>query len=213
MLFLELRFPILGTLIPSDHGYTLFSALSRHIPAIHHTDEIFFDTLAGERQRNRVIWINPDTRLKIRASQAHLPSLLTLTYQELALEQYVIRLGIPEIVPLEAAPHLYARQVIIKNHQQPDTFLDAVQQKLAAQQISTIPVVGKRSVVRISGHTVVGFSLLLPDLNNEASLLLLRQGLGGRRHFGCGFFHGLRAFPEDKAWENSLPAAELFPPE
>lgn len=203
MLFLELRFPVLGTLIPSDHGYVLFSALSRHIPAIHQTDEIFFDTLAGSVQKNSATWIKPDTKLKIRIAQTHLSSLLTLTYQELALEQYTIRLGLPEIVTLEPSSNLYARHVTIKHHQQPDSFHRAVQQKLADQQISSEPVVGKRRVVRIAGHTVVGFSLWLQNLSNEASLMLLRQGLGGRRHMGCGFFHGIRTVPDDKSWADN----------
>lgn len=204
MLFFELRYPVSGTLIPCDHAYALFSALSRRIPAMHQTNEIFFDTLAGKIQKNCATWINPDTKLKIRAARTHLSLLLTLTYQELALQQYTIRLGVPEIVILEPASSLYARQVTIKNHQQPDTFLRAVQQKLAEQQIRSTPVVGKRRVVRIGGHTVVGFSLWLQHLSNEASLLLLRQGLGGRRHMGCGFFQGIRNFRLDHGWNTNL---------
>lgn len=211
MIHFDLHFPVLGTLIPSDHGYALFSALSRRIPALHQTNEIFFDTLAGRIQKNRATWIKSDTKLKIRASQTHLSSLLTLTYQELELKRYVIRLGLPEIVTIEPASNLYARNVTIKNHQQPDTFLTAVQQKLEAQQVSSTPVVGKRRVVRIGGHTVVGFSLWLQHLSNEASLFLLRQGLGGRRHMGCGFFHANRTLPDDNAWAGDVTGTALSP--
>lgn len=209
MLFLELRFPVRGTLIPSDHGYALFSALSGRIPAIHHTDEIFFDTLAGRVQKDHRTWIKPETKLKIRATQAHLSSLLSLTYQELQLEQYSIRLGVPEIVPIEPASNLYARTVTIKNHQQSDTFLAAVQQKLDALEIIGTPVVGRRRVLSIGGHTVAGFSLWLQHVGNEASLFLLRHGLGGRRHMGCGFFHAIHKFQAEKLWQADRPKVPL----
>ncbi|MBS1808597.1 MAG: type I-MYXAN CRISPR-associated protein Cas6/Cmx6 [Acidobacteria bacterium] len=205
MLFFELRFPVLGTLIPSDHGYPLFSSLSRHVPAIHHTNEIFFDTLAGRVQKDHRTWINPDTKLKIRATQAHLSSLLALTYQELPLVQYSIRLGVPEIVPIEPASNLYARTVTIKNHQHSETFLAAVQQKLNALEISTTPVVGRRRVMCIGGHKVVGFSLWLQHVGNEASLFLIRHGIGGRRHIGCGFFHAIHRFQAEKRWQADRP--------
>lgn len=211
MLYLELRFPVLGTLIPSDHGYALFSALSRRIPAIHQTDEIFFDTLAGKIQKGRATWIKPDAKLKIRTSQAHLSSLLTLTYQQLKLEQYVIRLGLPEIATLKPASSLYARTVTIKNHQQPDTFLTAVQQKLEALEISCTPMIGKRRIVRIGGHRIVGFSLWLQHVSNEAALSLLRHGLGGRRHMGCGFFHAIRTISDHKAQASDLAETDFSP--
>ena len=48
--------------------------------------------------------------------------------------------------------------------------------------------VGRRRIVTIAGARVVGFALDLSRLSEAASLTLQEQGLGGRRHMGCGLF-------------------------
>jgi CRISPR-associated protein Cas6 len=50
------------------------------------------------------------------------------------------------------------------------------------------PHVGRRRVINIAGKKVVGFALDVSELSPESSLKLQEQGLGGRRHMGCGLF-------------------------
>lgn len=187
---LELRIPITGTFAPSDHGYFLYAALSRCIPVIHNCEEVSFDTLRGILQNNGNILLKADAQLKIRAPLPLISPLLSLKYQELRLGPFSIRLGFPKLVALRPSSSLYARTVTIKNHLELATFMIAVRAKLDAQGISADVVAGKRRVVKIGNHTVVGFSLYLHNLNNASSLLLLENGLGGRKHVGCGYFQG-----------------------
>lgn len=91
-----------------------------------------------------------------------------------------------------------------KNAVTPEQFLMTARVKLAELGISGEPSLPihlegdragepKRRVARIKGAAIVGYSLLVSELNAADSLTLQERGLGGRTHLGCGFFSPLRA--------------------
>jgi CRISPR-associated protein Cas6 len=45
-----------------------------------------------------------------------------------------------------------------------------------------------RRTLRINGKEIIGFPIEVSGLSAEDSIRLQEQGLGGRRHFGCGIF-------------------------
>jgi CRISPR-associated protein Cas6 len=47
---------------------------------------------------------------------------------------------------------------------------------------------GKRRTLRIKDKEVVGYEVKLEGLTVAESLNIQEQGLGGRRHMGCGVF-------------------------
>ncbi|NJN00113.1 MAG: type I-MYXAN CRISPR-associated protein Cas6/Cmx6, partial [Phormidesmis sp. RL_2_1] len=49
--------------------------------------------------------------------------------------------------------------------------------------------------IKIKSYSVVGFSLIVTDLNAEDSIKLQINGIGGKHRMGCGIF---TAFP--RAW-------------
>lgn len=106
-------------------------------------------------------------------------------------------LGAPTLRALEPVSSLSARVVTFKHSLDEATFRAAALRFLAELGCQARLEVGRRRVVSIAGKKVVGFALDLKGLSGEHSLLLQEQGLGGRRHMGCGLFLPTR--PEARA--------------
>lgn len=188
MVYVELRFPVLGTTLSSDHGYALFSAISRLIPEAHGADWLAVETVPGTARGDGAIYLNSRARLKMRLPQDRLAMMMKLAGRRLDVDGNHIRLGVPQIFMLKPSADLYARCVTIKKFTEPEPFLDAVARKLDELGLKGEPELGPRRAFRVGNHTIVGFGLSLHDLSDEGSIVLQERGLGGRRHFGCGIF-------------------------
>jgi hypothetical protein len=55
----DLKFQLLGRQIPVDHGYYLYSAMSKLIPSIHSNNEIGIHPISGVLAGNRLLNITP----------------------------------------------------------------------------------------------------------------------------------------------------------
>jgi CRISPR-associated protein Cas6 len=85
---------------------------------------------------------------------------------------------------------------VIKNFTEPETFLQAVEKQLAKLEIEAkieLPLDtfnrARRKVISIQKRKIVGFSLAVHELSQKDSLALQINGLGGKRHMGCGIFN------------------------
>lgn len=188
MTYVDLHFPFVGSTLPSDQGYALFSAISKIVPEAHAADWLAVETIPGLARGDGLTQIDNDAKLRVRLPQDRVPLILKLAGKKLQLNGHTIRLGAPQIFLLRPASALYARIVTIKGYTEPDTFLDAVCRKLDQMGVQGEPVVGPRRVLKVGNHTIVGFSLTVNELTDDGSILLQEHGLGGRRHMGCGFF-------------------------
>lgn len=188
MIYVELRFPVLGTALSSDHGYALFAAISRLIPEAHGADWLAVETVPGTARGDGAIHLNERARLKMRLPQDRLALMMKLAGRRLDVDGNAIRLGVPQVFLLKPSADLYARCVTIKKFTEPEPFLDAVARKLDEMGIKGEPELGNRRAFRVGSHTIVGFGLSLHELSDEGSIVLQERGLGGRRHMGCGFF-------------------------
>ncbi|MCI0336410.1 MAG: type I-MYXAN CRISPR-associated protein Cas6/Cmx6 [Acidobacteria bacterium] len=189
MVHIELKFPVTGTTLPSDHGYGLYGAISRIIPEAHGTDWLAIETVPGAARGDGVTQLDQQARLKIRIPQDRVSLMLKLAGKRLEVDGHAIRLGAPQIFLLKPATTLYARIVTIKGFTEPEPFLDAVCRKLDELGVKSEPVVGERRVLKVGNHTIVGFGLTVHELSEEGSLILQELGIGGRRRMGCGFFN------------------------
>lgn len=68
MVWIELRFPVIGTALPSDHGYAMYSAISRLIPEAHQADWLAVETVPGTARGDGGIHINERARTRAKAS-------------------------------------------------------------------------------------------------------------------------------------------------
>jgi CRISPR-associated protein Cas6 len=190
---IELKIPVTGNEIPTHHGYELFSAICRYIPEAHHSDWFAIDTLTGLAKGHNTTELDHKAKLKVRVPQERVALMLKLADKQLSLGQYQVRLGTPQINLLRPSSSLHARIVTIKNHQEEDTFFEAIRQKLDLLSVTGEIEIGMRRVVKVSNHVVVGFAVTLHGLSNEGSIILQGKSLGGRQHFGCGYFNPINS--------------------
>lgn len=158
-----------------------------------------------------------DATLRLRIPADHYRDVLPLAGKRLDIGGHQIRLGLPVARPLEPAPSLYARVVTIKKFTEPEPFLEAVNRQLNALEVkgraelplnvtqtvslrsgsdskletesSKLNLRYRRRIITIHGKSVVGFSVVVHDLNDDDSLKLQSFGIGGRRVMGCGIFN------------------------
>jgi CRISPR-associated endonuclease/helicase Cas3 len=211
---INVAFPLQGARLPAEHGYALYAALAEKLPVIHGADWLGVELISGVPWDQGLIALpmrGACLRLRLPANQ--FGAVLPLAGQRLELAGHTIRLGIPLARPLQPAPSVYARIVTLKNHTEPDTFLEAARLKLTAPPPAGLGLASPftlelpkdgatrhRRIVTIKGRKVVGFSVALHGLTDEDSLILQTLGLGGRRKMGCGIFvpiKGKQAEPYD----------------
>ncbi len=198
--YVELSFGVIGQTLPADHGYRLYSAIAHLCPEIHEQEGISIQTIAGEPDGQGKIYLSRQSRLKVRLpyEPEKISLVLPLAGQILTIGIHKIQLGIPQIFPLRPVEQLRSRIVTIKKFQQPEPFKEAAQRQLDAMGIQATLILPlneqgepSRKAIKIKSYSVVGFSLIVTDLNEADSLKLQAAGLGGKHRMGCGIFNPL----------------------
>ncbi len=205
MSHIDLAFPLLAThSIPADHGYHLYSALSRLVPEVHRQNGMAVHPIRGQQTGNRQLALTDRSRLVLRTNTENIAPLIQIAGKSLQIGSVSVRVGVPQVWPLKPTPSLRSRLVVIKvsdvdaSQLTAETFLAAAQKQLAALGISdqaqlSIPcsrdgTSPQRRTLRIKDKEVVGYEVIIEGLTAEESLNIQEQGLGGRRHMGCGVF-------------------------
>ena len=204
----DVSFRLQGNQIPADHGYPLFSAISKMIPEIHSDREIGVHPISGRPSGNRCITLSKGNLLTIRIPAKSIRQILPLAGKVLNMGEHTVRVGTPQTKALIPAARLYSRLVVIKGFLEPQAFLEAAQRQLQELDIKGKPSLVSqpniveanadkqtgthspvlRRTIRIHDKEVVGFALRVEELAAEESVRLQEKGLGGRRRFGCGVF-------------------------
>lgn len=184
--------------LPADHGYLLYSAISRALPEVHQADGFGIHPIRGRQLGGRTLQPTEASRLVIRTEAEHIARFLPLAGKPLQLLDRTLRVGVPEIRSLVPATTLRSRLVTIKLPQAMADSSDAATEAFRAavlRQLGALGVggsvglcLGKRRTLRIKDKEVVGYEMLLDSLSAEESLAVQEHGLGGRRHMGCGIF-------------------------
>lgn len=191
------RFPVEGRRLPADHGYALYSAITRLLPTAHAARWLAVELISGVPWREGIIALpTRGAALYLRVPADRYAAVLPLAGKRLDIDGHPLRLGIPSARPLQPAASLYARAVIIKKFTDAEPFLDAARRQLDALEITAALELPhdeqgrpRRRVLRIKDKTIIGFSLAAHDLSDADSIKLQTLGLGGRRAMGCGIFN------------------------
>ena len=166
---ITVSFAVSGKQLPADHGYLLYSAISRSLQALHGVDWLAVELISGLPAGQGLIAL-PDrgATLRLRIPADHYRDVLPLAGKRLNIGGHQIRLGLPVARPLEPAPSLYARVVTIKKFTEPEPFLEAVNRKLDSFGIKGRAELPRdeqgryrRRIVTIHGKSVVGFSVAM----------------------------------------------------
>jgi CRISPR-associated protein Cas6 len=184
----DLSFQILGKLLSVDHGYALYSAISRVCPAIHEDAEMGLKLIRGRYLGEGRLDISPYSELVLRAPVSRVRDYLMLAGKSLEVGGNAIRVGVPHTRALIPGVALFAQLVTTRNGQEQGRFADEMGHQMGNLGIKGRLQVGKRRTFQVHGKQVVGYSVLLSELTAQESIMVQEQGLGGRRKMGCGFF-------------------------
>jgi CRISPR-associated protein Cas6 len=206
----DVSFPLQIASAPRDHGYMLYSALSRAVPALHEAKWLGVHPLSGRRIDDSQLEVGPNARLRLRLPADKIPAILPLAGATLDLMGVKAVVGVPTIHALSPAASLDARMVAIKLTSAPRhensalgrETLDVgafsaryeaeIKRQLSAIEIhKPFEIRGRRSIT-VAGRRIVGYSVRVANLVADESLRLQEVGLGGKRRMGCGVFRPTR---------------------
>jgi CRISPR-associated protein Cas6 len=210
MNFLEIQFGIGGTTktLPADHGYALYSAIkqilqSKDVKLQDIPTDVKLCSISGVPIEKGKIHLHQRSRVRLRCPANQVQTWYRLLQnQELNIRGHKIRLVRPRLMLPEASESLKARMVTFKlekvDHPElPRYFLESCQKGLARLEISAnttfIPSDPNgnlaRRILQVKEKKIIGYSIVVEGLSEADSLKLQWHGLGGRQHFGCGWFY------------------------
>lgn len=189
---IDVVFKLIGKSIHADYAYPLYAGISRIFDAVHHDNSIGIHPIVGKRDGNRLT-INKFSFLTLRVPNDYLAEAVNLSGKEIFIQEDVIRIAFHSLKRFLPRPNLTSRLVIVKGFMEPESFLAAVKRQLDEMKVLGKPfLVASRSGlarrIMIKDKKIVGFPVVVMGLSPEESLKLQDQGIGGRRHFGCGVF-------------------------
>jgi CRISPR-associated protein Cas6 len=198
---LDLCFPIIrGMTLEVDHGHSLYLALSEACAGLERIPGLGIHAVRGipGGQKGQLILAGESAvRLRIPAGSAAL--LQGLAGAELDLGGHRTQLGEPYGQALTPVSALWARTVTI-HFRDPGP---CTQAQLAARFAQDFPWgsfrILRSRTIRFQGRQLLGYEVAVRNLTPQASLLLQRQGFGGRRLLGCGLFVPFAATCRSKA--------------
>jgi CRISPR-associated protein Cas6 len=188
MPYVDLAFRLTGSKVPVDHGYALYSAISRLLPEIHGAKNIGVHPIRGTYSGNGELMLRDSSRLVIRLESERIGEFLKLAAKRLDIGSHILRVGVPEVRLLRPRASLYSRLVTIKGFMEASAFLEAAKRQLDKIGVKAEIQVGERRTVRVKDKQVVGFEMTVSTLSEADALRLQEAGIGGRRHMGCGIF-------------------------
>jgi CRISPR-associated protein Cas6 len=207
--FLEIQFSLRGKTLPADHGYALYSAIKQRLQENKDESlpsdlplEVRLCSIPGIPDRSGTIYLNRGSRFRLRCPSEQMQTWYRfLQNQVFDIRGHLIRLVQPRITLPEVSKTLASRMVTFKldaiDHVElPRYFLESCQKGLERLEISGQAFIPSdtngdlaRRTLQIRDKKIVGYSVVIEGLNQEDSLKLQWHGLGGRQHFGCGWFY------------------------
>ncbi|MEM8806797.1 MAG: type I-MYXAN CRISPR-associated protein Cas6/Cmx6 [Cyanobacteria bacterium P01_G01_bin.38] len=207
MNFLEIQFAIGGATktLPADHGYALYSAvkqLAQQNGADNIPQDVKLCSISGVPNRQGKIFLNERSRMRVRCPADQVQTWYRLLQsQALNIRGHKIRLIRPRLTLPEPSEILKSRMVTFKleaiDHPEvPRYFLGSCQRGLERLEIQGKAFIDSnmdgdlaRKTLQIREKKVLGYGITVEGLSEADSLKLQWHGLGGRQHFGCGWFY------------------------
>jgi CRISPR-associated protein Cas6 len=157
---LDIAFPLTGGAIPIQHGYRLFSALSKRFPYIHGSQTGLFGVFPIRGRFNDVtsmIDLTRDSCLRIRCEKRYVREFLGLVGKSLVLQTpaeeeageqgWRVRVGTSRLLPIRPAASLSSPMVLIRIKFQegesrvitPERFMTVVEWQLREMNVKARP--------------------------------------------------------------------------
>ncbi len=188
---IELVWKVEPGLIPQWYYYLLYSGLTTSIPTLKTNTKWAISRISNAAYfKKGVLRVGGDSYLKIRCPLEYL-DWLKLPSVDIKVGSHETRLELSSIAQITYKESL-SGYVCIKNdcNKEPDLFKFAVSlgKQLRDLQVDTIPVCGDHETWVIKKEPCRVYPLFFAGLRPGESIALQSVGIGGRQHFGCGFF-------------------------
>jgi CRISPR-associated protein Cas6 len=174
--------------------------------------DVLISSISGIHHSNRIIKLNQRiSKFKIRCPDQQMrPWYCLLQNQVLSIGGHLIRLVQPKLGLIQPSNILKARNVIFKlefidNDQAPKYFLESCQKALDRLDISAQVYIDSnehgdlaRRSLKVKQKHIVGYGVVVEGLSDEDSIKLQNLGMGGRKHFGCGWFYPVKELKNEE---------------
>jgi CRISPR-associated endonuclease/helicase Cas3 len=199
----DMSFPIRGRAVPRDHGYALYAALCRELPALHGAAWLGVHPIRGERLVSDAIGLRGHSTVTLRVPLSEIGTVLPLAGRSLDVGGALIALRTPTVAKLAPSEALDARAVVFKltdvaRSTSPTLEKKELERAFRTQLARVLTTLVERAVpgseltgrqqVTVGGRRVVGYSVRLTGLAPTESLRIQAAGVGGKRRMGCGVF-------------------------
>ncbi len=183
----DLAFALEGRTVAPDYADALLVQLLELLPWLAEEESVGVHPLVGLSTGPGEQYLSRRSRLVLRLPRQRVAAAKDISGAALDLGGPVL-IGAAAVRELMAASVVYSSFVTVGEADEA-AFLDACREGLAAMGLDRPYILcGKARAGRAAGGEWRGYSLLVHGLDEDASLLLQRQGLGGERLRGCGLF-------------------------
>lgn len=187
--FVDLFFSITSqTNIPVDHAYSLYGALCQVMPALHEYIKIYIHPITGKYVGDGLLSINKFSHMRFRCKEQDVSKWLSIAGMHLSVNGCDLLVGAPTAEQLISAPVLRSKFVTTRNGLDENRFRQELARQMADGKVVGEAHILARKTMTIKEKKVVGFEVVVSDLDADSSLRLQEHGLGGRKKMGGGFF-------------------------
>jgi len=193
----DIAFRISCRTLPVDHAWALSAAVQQVLPWLPSEPGAGVHTIHVAESGNG--WMRPDqaddllylsrrTKLTLRVPQHRIDDTHKLVGQTLRVAGHALTVEQGSLKPLTAFSTLFSRYVVTGADDE-NAFLETTVQELGMLGIRPKKMLcGIEKVLATPDGPVRTRSLMIADLALNDSLRLQQQGLGPKRHMGCGLF-------------------------
>ena len=187
---IDLAFPVYGQMIRAEHGYALYNALARIVPALRKSGnrrwkQAGIMPISGRPVGERRIALAESGRLVLRIDRELIKHVLPLAGAKLLIRNDAVLLGEPVSRPLKPAGRLLSRLVVFKGVAEPGPFLEAIGEALRELRVKgTALPLGQRTGGRVSSRPVapgqasaLRHSIIVPD-QRKGEVVGYRERIG-----------------------------------
>lgn len=185
---LRLRFPIYGRDVPVDHGESLYAALCTEQPRLHGLDGFIVSPIIQAEPLGKELLLTHESHVYVQIPQPQLPLVVALAGKTYRIRGSSVRLGPPSISLIQPASKLYSRFVTSKHAETEDDMRSKLNDYLIDMESHAEVQVRRRRIMTIHGKKVVGFGILLANLEEGPSVRIQVEGVFGRRRYSAGVF-------------------------
>jgi CRISPR-associated protein Cas6 len=196
---LDLAFAIKCPALPIDHAHALSVELQAALPWLAEEEYAGIHLIHGaasgngwyrpEESANQLLHLSRRARMRLRIPKHRLDDARELTGRSLDINGYTIEVGKADVHLFTALSTLFSRYVMTRKEVDEEEFMQQ-----AVGELEDLGVACRKMLCGIT-HTlefpdgpVFTRSLMVADLEPQASVRLQQVGLGQGRKIGCGLF-------------------------